>query len=309
MKHIVTILVLGVLAQACNRDEFFEIRRPAEAQVSDTPASEIPSSDQPVADSSGGKNEFEDPLCLQRPAACELRPVVSRAGVVTILMALGDLVEDRLVVSEEAARLIAQNAIKFASPVDDPRILVIKDFNHQGESPYDTTYIAKTLLKRYSRVDILEDTPAGLQDQQLEGYDLVWFNNPGYPMGSRVSRDTLARFSGGVVLSGDDLTQGKGFDTQALTGLTFINNGSNMSCNGKSYKYDNNLGSRYRIELSGQFFPGMLEAVKVFEYGNDIDHSRLAFPDEMLKYEVLARAKGKVGECDYNWPVIVRYEK
>ena len=46
--------------------------------------------------------------------------------------------------------------------------------------------------------------------KDVENFDVVWFNNPGHPMSSQVTRDTLLNFKGAVVLQGDDLTRGKG---------------------------------------------------------------------------------------------------
>jgi hypothetical protein len=187
--------------------------------------------------------------------------------------------------------------------VTQPKILVVKDFNNQDESEYDTQYIATVLLSNYGNVDVLNETSAGLGAEDLAGYDLIWFNNPGHAMGSQRTMQSLMAFKGGVILSGDDLTQGEGFSMQALTGLKFIDNGASMSCNGKYYNYDNNGGEQYQVEISTQFLPGIPENLRMFQYGNDIDESSVV---NNSKLEVLASAKGI---CGGSRPVIVRYEK
>ena len=264
----------------------------------------------PTADSSSNLNIGVDPgpLCTTNPTApaCNLNPVVLKPGVVTILLALGDIAQQSIVIYEESSKLIAQNAVKFASPVANPKILVVKDFNHHGESNEDTEFIAEVLLANYSTT-IKYETAGGLKECDLKGYDLIWFNNPGYPMGSVTSLNSLKNFKGGVILSGDDLTQGSGFSLESFTGLKFKDNGTALACGGKSYKHNDNDGYRYRISLEEEFLPGLDESVRNFEYGNDIDNSILAFNDS--KYQVLAYANGAAGTCEVKRPIIIRYEK
>ncbi len=264
----------------------------------------------PTADSSSNLNIGVDPgpLCTTNPTApaCNLNPVVLKPGVVTILLALGDVAQQSIVIYEESSKLIAQNAVKFASPVANPKILVVKDFNHRGESNEDTEFIAEVLLANYSTT-IKYETAGGLKECDLKGYDLIWFNNPGYPMGSITSLNSLKNFKGGVILSGDDLTQGSGFSLESFTGLKFKDNGTALACGGKSYKHNDNGGYRYRISLEEEFLPGLDESVRNFEYGNDIDNSILAFNDS--KYQVLAYTNGAAGTCEVKRPIIIRYEK
>jgi len=251
---------------------------------------------------------IKDEICNKEAEACDLTPQVTKAGVVTMLLAFGDLVNDKVVITEGSARLLAQNSVKYASPVAQPRILVVKDGNHNGESIYDTEYIAKVLLANYNKVDMINEPGRGLSASDLEGYDLIWFNNPGHQMGQQRTMQALLAFKGGVILSGDDLTQGKNFSLEPLTGLRFEDNGTSMSCKGKHFKYDNNeTSNRYQISISEDFLPGIPDDLRNFEYGNDIDKSFIAVNSP--KYEVLATAKGAPGTCEGTRPVIVRYEK
>lgn len=251
---------------------------------------------------------IKDEICNKEAEACDLTPQVTKAGVVTMLLAFGDLLNEKVVISEGSARLLAQNSVKFASPVAQPRILVVKDGNHNGESIYDTEYIAKVLLANYNKVDMINEPGRGLSASDLEGYDLIWFNNPGHQMGQQRTMKALMAFKGGVILSGDDLTQGRNFSLEPLTGLRFEDNGTSMSCGDKHFRFDNNDSSnRYQITISEDFLPGIPKELQSFEYGNDIDKSYIAVPS--AKYEVLATAKGAPGTCEGTRPVIVRYAK
>ena len=205
-----------------------------------------------------------------------------------------------------SSRLVAQNAVKFASPVLRPKILVVKDHASNGESDNDTEYIQKVLLTDY-KTEILFETSAGLAEKDVEGFDVIWFNNPGHPMGSYKTFQILKNFKGGVILSGDDLTLGNGFSLQELTGLKHIDNGTSAVCNGVHINLDNNQGTKYQIDMSSTFLPGIPESIRLFEYGNDIDNSVLAYDEQ--KFEVLAYATVQSKNCETKRPVIVRYTK
>jgi hypothetical protein len=232
-----------------------------------------------------------------------LTPLVDRAGVVTILLALGDQVGNDLVVAGASAQLISETVVRYASPVNNPKILVVRDANHHGESAYDPQYIAEVLLQRYS-ADFREEPSGGLTASDVVGYDVIWFNNPGHPMGSARSRDTLLAFVGGVILSGDDLSRGDGFDISDLTGLSHVDNGTQFSCDGKTLYIDNNEGGKYSVSIDPKKIPGVSNSNLNFSYGNDIDLS-VASPT----VEIIATARGDDPSCTDSRPVIVRYPK
>jgi hypothetical protein len=183
---------------------------------------------------------------------------------------------------------------------------VVKDYFHGGESDGDTEFIAEKLLANYE-AKILFETSAGLSAADFVGYDVIWFNNPGHPMGNVKSLEALKAFAGGVIMSGDDLTVGRGFSTQSLTGLKYLDNGTSLNCDGKSFNFDNNSGYAYKVKLEGNFLAGISESLLSFDYGNDIDNAILSADDS--KYEVLAYANGSAGTCEVKRPVIVRYVK
>lgn len=237
--------------------------------------------------------------------SCDLTPLTTKAAVTTILIALGDKHNSQLVVAGASSQLIGETVVRYSSPKENPRILVVRDANSGDEDPEDTVFAAEVLLQRYN-VTAIDEPAAGLRDSDVAGYDLVWLNNPGHPMNSEVTRDTLMRFAGGVVLQGDDLSRGKtGFSVEALSGLRYIDNGTVVMCNNINYAHDNNGGSQYRVTLDPDKIPGADSSTIRFLYGNDIDLTAIARAD----LEVLAYAVGGPAECTEHRPAIVRYLK
>lgn len=235
--------------------------------------------------------------------SCELDPLTTKPAVTTILIALGDEANDQLVVNGASSQLVAETVIRYSSPKNNPKILLVQDFNIGAEDPEDTIW----MQRRLSRYDVtyLQETSAGLSPSDLQGYDVVWFNNPGHQMSNEATRDALLNFSGAVVIQGDDLTRGNGFSMEALTGLKYIDNGTSVTCDGTAYAIDNNTGAQYSVTLDSSKIPGADSATISFQYGNDIDMSEILRPD----LEVLAWAKGSPTECTDQRPAIVRWTK
>lgn len=238
-------------------------------------------------------------LCAMNPeaAACKRDPVVSTPGVVSVLFTVSQI-------PQGAASLILANAIKYASPVANPKILFLKDTATNGEDEGDSDYIKNTLLLGYS-VDYQVIASGGLNPSETQGYDLVIVSNPGHPLTDVRTLNTLNVFSGGVILVGDDLAHGSNFSMDAFTGMAYRNNGTSMSCNGKSYGYDNGNGYNYQISMNSEFLPGIPDAMKNYEYGNDIDWATPASGTQ-----VLAWASAAPGTCDIGQvPAVVRRPK
>lgn len=238
--------------------------------------------------------------------SCDLEPLTSKPGVTTILLALGDEQNDQLVINGGSAQLMAETVIRLSTPVKNPRILIIEDYNPGSEHPYDMEYVSTVLLGRYD-VHILQSPATGVTADDLDGFDLVWFNNPGAPMRVEANRDALIAFKGGVVLQGDDLAGGGTIPMQDLTGLTYIDNGTSVTCNGTKYNTDNNKGVPFRVKLAGLAFTGagVSPDLLTFDYGNDIDTSIVGRSD----LTTFATARGSPDECTDERPVIVRYLK
>jgi hypothetical protein len=239
--------------------------------------------------------------------SCDLDPLTARPAVTTILMALGDEADSQLVVNGASSQLIAETVVRYTSPKQDPSILVVQDSLQNGESPEDTQYLLNVLLARY-RVDFLVEPSAGLELSDIDQYDIVWFNNPGSAMGTEAARDALLAFSGGVVLQGDDLARGRNFSVEALTGLTYVDNGTHVTCSdGVTYHHDNNLDHQFRVRLNPEKIPGAHASTIEFRYGNDID---LTVPSPVQpNLEILASAQGGPAACVEDRPAIVRYIK
>jgi hypothetical protein len=238
-------------------------------------------------------------LCVSNPsaAACQSTPVVTTPGVVTVLFTMSEI-------PQGAGTLIVGNAIKYASPVTNPKILFLKDSATHGEDEGDPDYIKNTLLASYS-VTYAVIPVGGLAASVVAGYDLVIVSNPGYPLSDKLTLTTLLAFTGGVILIGDDMSQGAGFSIESLTGLSFKNNGTSMSCNGKTFGYDNLEGSSYQIEMNEEFLPGLSDADQHYTYGNDLDWTTAD-----TGVQVLATATAAAGTCDIGQiPAVVRRPK
>ncbi len=234
--------------------------------------------------------------------SCELTPLTSKPAVTTILLALGDESNQQLVVNAKSAQFIAESVVRYSSPAAKPKILLVRDSNSGDESKEDWTYAA-SLLVRYD-VTPIDEPSAGLTASDLAGYDLVWINNPGAPMGKVESRDALIAFKGAVVLQGDDLAWGKNFSMTELTGLKFIDNGTSVRCeDGRVYNHNDNGGEQYWVNLNPEQMTGVSSSAVQFRYGNDIDNTTPARED----LQILASAKGGPDTCTSTRPAIVRY--
>lgn len=277
MSIIVLITIVTITFQNCSRAKFTAIN-----------------------DDDGSSNSLALPCGGQ---SCSLNPLTTKPAVTTILLALGDEANNKLVGNPVSNQFLAETVIRFSSPAKNPKILIVKALNHNGEDPEDTIYI-QTLLSRY-QTTMISETAAGIKPADVQGYDLIWFNNPGYPFSIKASFDTLMAFDGGVVLQGDDLSRSDTFSMTPLTGLTYIDNGTSVTCGGQSYPHNDNNGHQYRVRLNPDRIQGLDQSSIEFRYGNDIDNTVIANPD----LEVLALAKGGPAPCTDDRPVVVRREK
>ena len=259
-----------------------------------------------VTDSPLGASDPKGPdLAVCSGLSCSLEPITEKVAVTTILLALGDEVDKQLVIGGGSSQLIAETVVRYTTPVRNPRILVVHDHGSGGESAYDTQYVMKVLLFRYNPT-FLEEPDRGLTLNDLEGYDLVWFNNPGNPMTTKASMESLVGFKGGVVLQGDDLSWGRDFSMQSLTHAKNIDNGTDVRCqDGHTYHLDNNTGLQYRVTMDPEKMPTPNSESLKFNYGNDIDLVSLAGTD----VDVLATAQGGPENCGDERATIFRYFK
>ncbi len=243
-------------------------------------------------------------LAVCEGISCNLNPLTEKPTVTTILIALGSKLNDQLVVNGSSSQLIAETVIRYTSPVSNPKILVVQDHLIQSENPEDTFYVTNVLLSRYEAHFIIEPV-TGLTPQDVQSYDLVWFNNPGYPMSSKTSLATLLGYKGGVVMQGDDLAHGTDFSVEELTHLKYIDNGTSVTCGGVAYAHDNEKGYQYKVTLNRDKMPAATAMNVEFRYGNDIDNTEITSNE----VEVLSYAQGGPEVCQEKRPAIVRYVK
>lgn len=278
---LVTLATLGVaILPACN-DTSFSIDPGKQAQ------------------NDGALPPPNSTLCEVNPdaEACDRTPVVTTPGIVTILFTVSQI-------PKEAATLIMANAIKYASPSVNPKILFVKDSRTNGEDEGDADYIKSSLLAGY-QVEYKVIADGGLTPSETNGKDLVIVSNPGHPLSDALTLATLQKFAGGVILVGDDLTVGAGFSIEAFTGLKNKSNGTSVACNGQSYRFDNLQGHEYVVTMNSEFLPGIPAEFKTYRYGNDIDHAEPA-----TGLQILATAIPEPGTCSIApIPTVVRRPK
>ncbi len=258
--------------------------------------SEVSATASPVGPDPTPASTPNSEICFANPtaAACIKTPVVTTPGVVTILFTMQQI-------PQGSASLILANAIKYASPSASPKILFLKDSATNGEDEGDAAYIKDVLLLGYD-VQYGEIPAGGLAPSTVIGKDLVIVSNPGYPLSDRKTLDTLTAFSGGVILVGDDMAHGSGFNVESFTGLKYSENGSSLSCNGRTYSYDNSNGHQYQVALNSEFLPGVATQYQNYEYGNDLD-----LTEANDGTEVLAWASAAAGTCNIGKvPAVVR---
>jgi hypothetical protein len=197
-------------------------------------------------------------------------PCDARANgrVATILLTM-----DATETSEETMMTLVGNTVNWVSPVDAPRVLFVLDDFHHDEYSQDTHGLYEKLAATGYDARYLEEPEQGVSLEDLVGFDVVWFSNPGYPMDDVGSFNALLQFSeagGGVVFQGDDMSwsYGMNFPTTPLTRLEHVANGTEY-CH---TKIDNGKGGRYAVTIADGPHPVItgIEGVS-FLYGDDID--------------------------------------
>lgn len=180
--------------------------------------------------------------------------------------------------TDEIITRIVANTVNWVSPVDAPRVLFVLDDFHHGELSRDTQHLYERLAETGYRAEYMDEPADGLSMDDVAGFDVVWFSNPGYPIDDAASFNTLLQFSedgGGVVFQGDDMSYawGNAFATTPLTRLHNVDNGTEYC----GEAIDNGSGGRYRVTLETGSHP-VLEGLEgtSFLYGDDIDTATLA---------------------------------
>jgi uncharacterized protein YfaT (DUF1175 family) len=154
---------------------------------------------------------------------------------------------------------------------------------------------------------IIDEPIDGLSPADVNGYDLIWFANPGWYVEDAASVDTLISFSaqgGGIVLQGDDMTHRRTGESllSELTGLRFINNGT-RTC---GVRTNNQQGANYEVRVDDDMHPLIRRSAgKTFLYGDDIDHSEpMGIGEVVLAWATLKNRPS----CNVRVPVIVGWD-
>jgi hypothetical protein len=172
------------------------------------------------------------------------------------------------------------------------KALLILGKDHRNEHPGEMELLERLVNNKISgSVDTLIEPAGGIQKSDLDGYDLIWYTVPGYPVRSADSMKILEEAFyddyKAIVLSGDDLANNMSGEMESLTMLKYENNGT--SACGKPIN-NNSHPNVYLGNLDGN----------IYRYGNDIDHT-IGLPG----VDILSRATTDVPNCSVDIPVIV----
>lgn len=231
---------------------------------------------------------------------CDVDPT---GRVATILLTTSDPG-----IPTDVAGTLTRQTSEWVSPVLRPDVLVVLDDNAHGEDLNNVNVVTSLLSDADNNsVTYLDEPEDGLSRSDFDGYDVVWFSNPGYPMDDVKTFRALEQFSadgGGVVLQGDDMTRswGNDFSPAPLVHLDHRNNGT-RAC---GQHIDNYQGGKYSVTMADDTHAMTVGIEGVtFDYSNDIDHSTARNEGEVI----LATATVKGDEdCMEPIPVIVGFE-
>jgi hypothetical protein len=210
-------------------------------------------------------------------------------------------------ISRDLVENLIEDAFTYTTPTLSPNVLYVLDDFNNGEHPEDPV-LTQSILEEFSQTFTVLDEPLdGLTPADVEGYDLIWFANPGWYVEDAASVDTLISFSaqgGGIILQGDDMTHRRTGDSMLseLTGLSFVNNGT-RTCGERT---DNQNGLQYEVTFDSNYHPLVRNSLGTsFLYGDDIDHSTpLGLGEEVLAWATLNNRPN----CNVRVPVIVAWD-
>ncbi len=175
----------------------------------------------------------------------------------------------------------------------DTKVLMVLDGNHHGEDIGDVNYTIEMFDRQDINYTLINEPYGGLRVNDTEGYDLIWFVNPGWPMDTRVTLQTLSELFNRnvpIVLHGDDMTWGMTelakTDLEPLTHLHNVNNG---------------LDTNYTVIFSNGSHPVLTYlAGREFTYKEDDIDTNYAVDDDVT---VLATGSADINPA-YGGPAI-----
>jgi hypothetical protein len=195
-----------------------------------------------------------------------------------------------------------------------PKVLYVKDDNHQNEHPGDDALVIGYLESEFgaAQVDSAMEPGAGLTMADLADYDVVWFANPRFPLDDPASYDTLLAYrnaGGGLVIQGDDMAGpalSGNRSMSAFTLLDYIDNGL-TTCNVTT---NNNVGNNHTVRFRPEVHPTLVGLNnQSFLYGNDIDHTQtqvgLSDGLRILAEATFERFVGGQRVCSETYPAAV----
>lgn len=242
---------------------------------------------------------YDEVIELETEVPCPPEPAQGRSATVLLTLSNPGL-------PTSWAETLADNTALWVGDGERGSIAIILDDNHHGEFAKDAEFIAERLRARGWTVTLLEEPEDGIGVEMVQGYDVLWLTNPGWPVDDRKSMETLSHHlaSGrGVILSGDDMSWSYGheFPMRPWVHLDHQSNGT-KTC---GHPTDNNEGRTFLVTFEGEHpIIGGLEG-RSFDYGDDIDHSTPAGDGE----NVLAWAElNGEPDCTLRTPVVVAFE-
>jgi hypothetical protein len=264
-----------------------------------------------------GRTCGPDPVCGQNCGDCSIGLVCTSDGqcvpasnggrVVTIVM---ELTNHELASSDPRrlarTRLIEQS-VRWVSPIANPKVLVVLDDSCRGECR-DSKFISDVLKEKNFSVERRVEPSGGLDT--IQGYDVVWFTNPNRPIDDEKSVQTLITFvqhGGGLVLSGDDITQNR--HMEPLTRLRNVADGTRYC----GHRMDGELFGTYEVRFAFAKHPIShgLQGTSVY-YGADIDSSTLLSGSNTTVLAWAQLPRNHVFQCSSEkcerQPVIVAYD-
>jgi len=203
--------------------------------------------------------------------------------------------------------LLAENSIAWVSAEAQPKIVVVRDDNHQGEFRNDPEFVQLLLLQAGFAVDLIEEPAQGLTWDLVKNYQVLWFSNPGHDVDDAESVTVMKRWvdeGRGLILQGDDMAWNASL--QPLTHLRFADNGT-LTCGRIT---NDNLGKDYQVTFNKQEHPVLkgLQSV-AFLYGDDIDHATAIGQGEVV---LAAATLNPADRCDVlpcgTWPTVIAYD-
>jgi hypothetical protein len=182
-------------------------------------------------------------------------------------------------IDQDLGRELIVRLAELVRPKHAKALLVVRDDAHYGEFAEDPEVIAAVLDETFGdssqtpglRIDFIDEPSDGLRYADVEGYDVVWFSNPGHPIDDPRTLRTLQRYfalGNAVVLQGDDMSQ----STRSLSHLDHTDNGDDFC----GVVTNDNAGDNFAVALASDGYAGRIWgdlAGEAFLYGDDIDVS------------------------------------